>query len=162
YPNNLQAHFEGTFSNAALGAMITFMGTTGTLYIDRGRYELTPEPGKGKTEALILGTNPARGQDFYDKPDGELLHLTNWVECVMSRKKPAAPGGGRGRAGAGGASGQRGAAQRHRGEVEGVKADSTQKNAHGIEVSSPPAPAADGTFRRWRCANTKRQQCCRR
>ena len=48
YPNNLQAHFEGTFSNATHGAMITFMGTDGTLYIDRGRYELTPEPSKGK------------------------------------------------------------------------------------------------------------------
>ena len=43
YPNNLQTHFEATFSNSAIGAMITFMGTTGTLYIDRGRYELTPE-----------------------------------------------------------------------------------------------------------------------
>jgi predicted dehydrogenase len=91
YPNNLQAHFEGTFSNATLGAMITFMGTTGTLYVDRGRYELTPEPGKGKAEELILGTNPRKGADFYDKPDGELLHLTNWVECIRSRKKPTAP-----------------------------------------------------------------------
>ncbi len=61
YPNNLQAHFEGTFSNATLGAMITFMGTDGTLYIDRGRYELNPEPGKGKREELILGTNPREG-----------------------------------------------------------------------------------------------------
>jgi hypothetical protein len=26
-----------------------------------------------------------------DKPDGELLHLTNWVECVRSRKTPNAP-----------------------------------------------------------------------
>jgi predicted dehydrogenase len=93
YPNNLQAHFEGTFSNSALGSMITFMGTTGTLYVDRGRYELTPEPGKGKgkAEELILGTNPHKGADFYDKPDGELLHLTNWVECVRSRQKPNAP-----------------------------------------------------------------------
>ena len=31
YPNNVQAHFEGTFSNATYGAMITFMGTDGTL-----------------------------------------------------------------------------------------------------------------------------------
>ena len=71
--------------------MITFMGTDGTLYIDRGRYELTPEPGKGKREELILGSNPRKGHDFYDKPDGELLHLTNWVECIRSRQKPNAP-----------------------------------------------------------------------
>ncbi len=91
YPNNVQAHFEGTFSNATYGAMITFMGTDGTLYIDRGRYEITPENGKGKPEALILGSNPRKGADFYDKPDGELLHLTNWVDCVRSRNKPNAP-----------------------------------------------------------------------
>ena len=66
-------------------------GDDGTLYIDRGRYELTPEAGKGKVEELILGTNPRKGADFYDKPDGELLHLTNWVECIRSRQKPNAP-----------------------------------------------------------------------
>ncbi len=91
YPGNIQAHFEGTFSNANLGAMITFMGTTGTLYIDRGRYELTPEPGKGPPEQMVLGSNPRKGADFYDKPDGELLHLTNWVECIRTRKQPTAP-----------------------------------------------------------------------
>ncbi len=91
YPNNVQAHFEGTFSNATHGAMITFMGTDGTVYIDRGRYELTPEYGKGKPESWILGSNPHKGADFYDKPDGELLHLTNWVECVRSRQRPNAP-----------------------------------------------------------------------
>ena len=91
YPNNVQAHFEGTFSNATYGAMITFMGSEGTLYIDRGRYELVPEYGKGKPESWILGSNPRKGADFYDKPDGELLHLTNWVECIRSRQKPNAP-----------------------------------------------------------------------
>ena len=33
----------------------------------------------------------SKGADFYDKPDGELLHLTNWVECVRSRQRPNAP-----------------------------------------------------------------------
>jgi predicted dehydrogenase len=89
YPD-VQAYFEGTFSNARNGAMIEFMGTDATLYVDRGRYELIPERNKGKAEQLVLGTGP-RGRDFYDKPDGELLHLTNWVECVRSRKKPNAP-----------------------------------------------------------------------
>jgi predicted dehydrogenase len=91
YPNRVQAHFEGTFSNANLGATITFMGTDGTLYIDRGRYELVPEYGKGKPESWVLGTNPRKGADFYDKPDGELLHLTNWVECIRTRQRPTAP-----------------------------------------------------------------------
>jgi predicted dehydrogenase len=90
YPNDLQVYFEGTFSNARNGAMIEFMGTDATLYIDRGRMEVTPERGKGQAEEMILGTG-RKGQDFYDKPDGELLHLTNWIECVRSRERPAAP-----------------------------------------------------------------------
>jgi predicted dehydrogenase len=93
YPGNLQVHFEGTFSNATHGAMIAFMGTDGTLYIDRGRFEFYPERGrKGTPESLILGTNPPhRGADFYDKPDGELLHLTHWIDCVRSRQRPNCP-----------------------------------------------------------------------
>jgi predicted dehydrogenase len=92
YPDDLEVYFEGTFSNARNGAMLEFMGTDATLYLDRGRYELHPEPGKGgKPEEWILGSNPRRGADFYDKPDGELLHLTNWVECVRSRRRPNCP-----------------------------------------------------------------------
>ncbi len=92
YPGGVQAHFEGTFSNATTGARIAFMGTEGTLYIDRGRYELTPEPGKGKPDAWVLGTRPAnRGADFYEQPDGERLHLMNWVDCIRTRQSPTAP-----------------------------------------------------------------------
>lgn len=90
YPNELQVYFEGTFCNARNGAMLEFMGSDGTLYLDRGRYEIHPERNKGKYEEHVLGQGK-RGQDFYDKPDGELLHLTNWIECVRSRKKPNAP-----------------------------------------------------------------------
>jgi len=91
YPNEIQAYFEGTFSNARNGAMIEFMGSDATLYIDRGRYEIYPEGGKGEVEKLVLGTDPHRGRDFYDQPDGELLHLSNWVECVRTRKTPHCP-----------------------------------------------------------------------
>ena len=91
YPNDLQVYFEGTFCNAHRGAMITFMGTEATLYIDRGRFELVPEPrSKGKPEEMILGTGP-RGRDFYDRPDGELLHLTDWVNAIRANRQPSAP-----------------------------------------------------------------------
>lgn len=90
YPNDLQVYFEGTFYNARNAAMLEFMGTDGTLYLDRGRYEIYPERDRSKAEEWVLGTG-RKGQDFYDKPDGELLHLTNWVECVRSRKRPNAP-----------------------------------------------------------------------
>jgi predicted dehydrogenase len=91
YPDDLQMHFEGTFSNANRGASVEIMGTDATLYLDRGRYELRPERGKGPVEELVLGTDKRKGLDFYDKPDGELLHLTNWVECVRAHKRPNAP-----------------------------------------------------------------------
>jgi predicted dehydrogenase len=90
YPNGVQMHFEGTFSNARHGARIEILGTDATLYMDRGRYELIPEPGKGEASELVLGDGP-RGKDFYDKPDGELLHLQNWIDCIRKRKATNSP-----------------------------------------------------------------------
>lgn len=91
YPNDFEVYFEGTFVNARNGAMLEFMGTDATLYLDRGRMEIHPERNsKVEPQELVLGSGP-RGADFYDKPDGEMLHLVNWVECVRSRKTPNAP-----------------------------------------------------------------------
>jgi predicted dehydrogenase len=90
YPNEVQVYFEGTFCNARNGAMLEFMGTDATLYLDRGRYEVYPERNRGKPEEWVLGSGK-KGLDFYDKPDGELLHLTNWIDCVRSRKAPNCP-----------------------------------------------------------------------
>jgi len=101
YPEHeVQAYFEGTFVNARNAAMIEFMGTEGTLYIDRGRYELYPErrkPFGAPAEApkfeyseWVLGQGP-KGADFYDQPNGELLHLQAWVDAIRSRKQPNAP-----------------------------------------------------------------------
>lgn len=91
YPNQVQVYFEGTFGNARNGAMIEVMGSDATLYADRGRFEIIPErTQKTAAEEVILGSG-RRGQDYYDKPDGEYLHLANWVDCVRSRKKPNAP-----------------------------------------------------------------------
>ncbi|HJZ91497.1 MAG TPA: Gfo/Idh/MocA family oxidoreductase [Gemmataceae bacterium] len=97
YKDGLQMHFDGTFANAREGAHIVFMGTEANLYVDRGAYILTPElrNKKAKAEEVIASMEPKhRGADFYDKPDGELLHLTNWVESIKSRKAPTAPAEG--------------------------------------------------------------------
>jgi predicted dehydrogenase len=100
YPG-AQVYFESTFLNARNGAMLEFMTPEATLYLDRGRLEVIPErrrdasnrnpsaPAVAASE-LILGSGP-KGADFYDKPDGELLHLSNWLECIRSRKTPNAP-----------------------------------------------------------------------
>jgi predicted dehydrogenase len=90
YPNDLQVYFEGTFVNARNGAMLEFMGSNATLYLDRGRYEIHPERSRVPYEEWVIGSGK-RGQDFYDKPDGEVLHLSNWIDCIRSRKKPNAP-----------------------------------------------------------------------
>ncbi len=93
YPQaEVQVYFEGTFSNARNAAMIELMGTDGTLYLDRGRYELYPETRTKKFayEEWVLGAG-ARGADFYDSPNGELLHLTDWVEAIRARRQPVAP-----------------------------------------------------------------------
>ncbi|MDX1944695.1 MAG: Gfo/Idh/MocA family oxidoreductase [Pirellulaceae bacterium] len=92
YPERgLQAYFEGTFVSARNASMCEFMGTEATLYMDRGRYEILPEArSKLPASQLVLGDGP-RGADFYKNPDGELLHLANWIECVRSRQKPVCP-----------------------------------------------------------------------
>ena len=91
YPGGLQAHFEGTFSNARQGARIEFMTNEGTLYIDRGRFEFFPDHNK-KLPAIsrILGQGRA-GADFYDQPDGELLHLAEWIGAIREGKKTSCP-----------------------------------------------------------------------
>jgi predicted dehydrogenase len=93
YGNNLQMHFEGTFCNARAGAMMEFMGSEGTMYIDRGRFELIPEPrfAKNKPEEMILNPKLPRGRDFYPQPDGELLHLQNWIDAIRNQRQPSAP-----------------------------------------------------------------------
>jgi predicted dehydrogenase len=99
--HEVQVYFEGTFSNARNAAMIEFMGTEATLYLDRGRYEIHPERKRPAgnaapvTPALeysewVLGDGP-RGADYYNQPNGELVHLSNWIECVRSRRAPNAP-----------------------------------------------------------------------
>jgi predicted dehydrogenase len=96
-----QVYFESTFVNARNGAMLEFMGSEATLYLDRGRLEVIPEHKRDSHNRnpesptvpemeFVLGTGP-KGADFYDQPDGELLHLSNWLECIRSRKTPNSP-----------------------------------------------------------------------
>jgi predicted dehydrogenase len=92
YPDKeLQIHFEGTFVNDHNRAMTEIMGEHATLYLDRGRFELHSQPKRDqKYQERILGSG-LRGADFFDQPDGELLHLTDWLDAIRARRKPSAP-----------------------------------------------------------------------
>ncbi len=90
YPE-VQVHFEGTFVNARNAAMMEFMGTDATLYCDRGRYEIHPERNRRIAyRERVPGQGP-RGADFYEQPNGRLLHLSNWLHCIRTREMPHAP-----------------------------------------------------------------------
>ncbi|MCH2378769.1 MAG: Gfo/Idh/MocA family oxidoreductase, partial [Pedosphaera sp.] len=85
-----QLHFEGTFSCQHRKAGTTLMGENATVYIDRGRLELTPEPGrKAKPIEMVLGKG-GKGADF-SSINGEALHLADWLQAVRERRKPSAP-----------------------------------------------------------------------
>ncbi|MDX2182231.1 MAG: Gfo/Idh/MocA family oxidoreductase [Bryobacteraceae bacterium] len=101
YPEKkLQAHFEGTFVSSWNGEMIEVMGHDGTIYLDRGRMELYPDPRrifggrldkpKFEYEEMVIGNGP-KGADFYEKPNGEKLHIEDWLKAVRTRSKPVAP-----------------------------------------------------------------------
>ena len=73
---------------AYLSRTMEFLPVLTPRYAERPEFEAVAT--RGKYEELVLGTGK-RGADFYDKPDGELLHLTNWIDCVRSRKTPNCP-----------------------------------------------------------------------
>ncbi len=70
YPDqDVQVYFEGTFSNARNGAMIEFMGTEATLYIDRGRYELIPDAARrSRSRVADPRHRPAQGRTSTTSP----------------------------------------------------------------------------------------------
>ena len=89
YPDEkYQVYFEGTFSNARNRVMIEIMGSDATLYMDRGWYEIFPEHKGGKHEKWGPGDDVRRGLDFYKNPDGGIIHLANWLECIRTGKQP--------------------------------------------------------------------------
>lgn len=93
YPDSkLQAYFDGTFINHQHRSALVFQGTEGNLYCDRGRYEVRPERGKKlEFRKRVEGKRDILGLDFYDEVDGALFHLTEWVNCVRSRKPTSCP-----------------------------------------------------------------------
>ena len=92
----LQLGFSCTWANNVRKACTEIMGTDGTIYFDRGRYEVTPQdknprPIADITHQMISGAEPLRGLDFYTGYNGEALHIGDWVSAIREGRDPNDP-----------------------------------------------------------------------
>ena len=98
YPEKqLQAYFEGTFVNARNGAMIEFMGTEGSIYLDRGRYELHPEikkqfgqePSKPTLQysEMVLEKAPEEQTSTNTLTEKHSISRIGWRQCEAERSQ---------------------------------------------------------------------------
>ncbi len=78
YPSEFTATFEATLAPGTKGAAIEFIGTEGSLWIDRGRYVFTP---------VERGAEPVVVKPEYDQ-DFTIEHVRNFLECVRTRQRP--------------------------------------------------------------------------
>jgi predicted dehydrogenase len=76
YPNEMTATFEATLAPGIKGEGIEMCGTEGRLYIDRGKYIFTPVGQNAEPVTVKAST------------DLDLDHISNFLECVRSRKLP--------------------------------------------------------------------------
>ncbi|MCC7499681.1 MAG: Gfo/Idh/MocA family oxidoreductase [Bryobacterales bacterium] len=79
YPGDLNITFEATLTDqAGEGTDIVFMGTGGRLHINRGGYRFLP------------GKQAADRTEILGQRSSEESHMANWLDCIQSRKQPAA------------------------------------------------------------------------
>jgi predicted dehydrogenase len=76
YPTDFTATFDATLAPGITGAAVEMCGTLGRLYIDRQKYIYTPA-GRGAQSTTVNATT-----------DLDFDHVTNFLECVRSRKLP--------------------------------------------------------------------------
>lgn len=80
YPKEWMATFDATLVPGARGAAIEFLGSGGSLYIDRGRYtfQAAPERRQAPPEPVTVRAAMAL----------ETEHVRNFLACVKSHKTP--------------------------------------------------------------------------
>lgn len=81
-PNPFTATFEATLAPGIKGDGIEMCGTEGRLSITRARYEFTPKGSKAPAE-VVEATQVANSRDPLTQE-----HVSNFLECVKTRKRP--------------------------------------------------------------------------
>lgn len=71
----------GPYNREAGEPGVAFIGTSGTLIIDRKTWEVIPETANG--QAMIEAVSPQT-----KKSNGLDHHTRNWLECIRSRRQP--------------------------------------------------------------------------
>lgn len=90
-PARRMMSFESLTTSASGAAGVELVGEKATLYFDRGRWELIPEPYSDvKPDQQIIGQGP-RGADFYSATEAHTLHLADWLHCVRTRQPNIEP-----------------------------------------------------------------------
>jgi predicted dehydrogenase len=80
YPKNYTVTYNGSMASGVDDGGIEFRGTKGTLKIDRERLAFYSETSKSPEPEILVRS----------LRDGTIAHLSNFLECVRSRKAPTA------------------------------------------------------------------------
>jgi predicted dehydrogenase len=90
FPNDLVVTWQSTFSNQLYGLGQKLLGSDGTIEYVAGSNDMV----SGKSEETIRYV-----PETVNRPNGTALtgtsagsnHMQNWIDCIRSRKTPAAP-----------------------------------------------------------------------
>jgi predicted dehydrogenase len=91
YPERkLQVDFVATFCNDHEDGSMRLFGEHATVYVDRGRFEITSQGNRykeGKSEEMVVGEGP-RGMGDYSDYDAAGLHLQDWIDAIREDRQP--------------------------------------------------------------------------
>ena len=86
FPRNFSTTYVGSFNNRTDDGGLEFRGSEATMKIDRQRLAVYPRDGEN-----VAGTRAPEPEIFVrSTADGGIDHLLNWIDCMRSRKTPAA------------------------------------------------------------------------
>lgn len=87
FPKNFMAAYLGTYVSRVDDGGLEFRGELGTLKIDRARLAFYRDDA-----AWAPGTHAPEPEIYVrSRGDGSIAHLQNWLDCIRTRKTPAAP-----------------------------------------------------------------------